>query len=322
MMPPALRRLGWPAVPAFSGAAIYVVLLGLVTVGTILNPAFASLANLRAQLMVGAPVGIVALGQTILILTGQIDLSVPWTMTFSAVVMASLYGQGYGGIEAFAAGLAVGGAVGLLNAVGVAIFRIQSLVWTLAMNTLLQGITLVYTNAQPPKSGVPQVAREMAIGAVAGVPLAFLLWFAVSVIAIVVMHRMAWGRALYATGTNPIATFFSGIDVRRVYVPAFVVAGLCSAVAGILLVGYTSESYLGMGEPYLLLPIAAVVIGGTNILGGSGGYTGTIAGVLVLLVLEAILSVAQISQAGRDVIFGLIILTVVVIYGRQQRAGG
>jgi ribose transport system permease protein len=304
---------------ALRTGSIYLVLVIAALVGTVINPSFASLTNLRSQLILGAPVGIVALGQTVLILTGQIDLSVPWTLTFSAVIMASLYGLGFGQLISVAAALGVGLLVGAANALGVSVFRVQALVWTLAVDMLLQGIALVYTNAQPPKAGIPQFARDMAIGSIGGIPLAFLLWLSLSIAAIVVLRCTTLGRRIYATGTNPTASFFSGIDIRRVYAVGFITSGLCASIAGILLVGYTSESYLGMGNAFLLLPIAAVVIGGTSILGGSGGYIGTVAGVLVLLVLEAILSVAQISEAGRDVIFGALIIVMVILYGRQER---
>lgn len=299
---------------------VYLVLVLVVLAGTAINPSFASWTNLRSQLIVGAPVGIVALGQTILILMGQIDLSVPWTLTFSAVIMASLYGMGLDPLLSVLAALGVGLAVGIGNAIGVAVFRIQSLVWTLAVNMLLQGIALVYTNAQPPKAGVPHIARELAIGTVGGVPIAFILWLILGIAAVAALRWTSFGRRVYATGTNPIASFFAGIDIRGVYAAGFIASGLCASIAGILLVGYTSESYLGMGEPYLLLPIAAVVIGGTSILGGSGSYVGTVAGVLIILALQTILSVAQISEAGRDIIFGLLILAMVVLYGRQQQA--
>jgi ribose transport system permease protein len=299
---------------------VYLVLVVVVLAGTAINSSFASWTNLRSQLIVGAPVGIVALGQTILILMGQIDLSVPWTLTFSAVIMASLYGMGVDPLLSVVAALGVGLAVGIGNAIGVAVFRIQSLVWTLAVNMLLQGIALVYTNAQPPKAGVPHIARELAIGTVGGVPIAFILWLILGIAAVVALRWTSFGRRVYATGTNPIASFFAGIDIRGVYAAGFIASGLCASIAGILLVGYTSESYLGMGEPYLLLPIAAVVIGGTSILGGSGSYVGTVAGVLIILALQTILSVAQISEAGRDIIFGLLILAMVVLYGRQQQA--
>lgn len=301
-------------------ALAYGLLIVLVIAATIVNPAFVSLDNIRAQLIIGTIIGTVAIGQTILIIMGQIDLSVPWTITATGMMAAVLHGKGYGDLAAIASALAVGLAVGLVNAVGVAVFRIQSLVWTLAVNTTLQGLVLVGTNSEPPKAGVPALARTVAVGNIGGVPWAALLWVALALTTIGVLRRTTFGRVVYATGISPLATFFSGIDIRRTYLFGFVLSGLCGALGGLLLSGYASEAYLGMGNDYLLLPIAAVVIGGTSILGGSGGYAGTIAGVLIMLTLQSTLSVAQIPQGGKDIILGLLILITIAAYGRRDTA--
>ena len=297
----------------------YLLLLVLIVAAIIYNPHFASWANLRAQLQIGAFIGIIAIGQTLVILTGQIDLSVPWNLTFSAIVMATLYANGHGVVVAVGAALLTGAIVGAINSVGVAIFRLHSLVWTLAMNALLEGAALVYTNAQPPKSDVPEAVRFLAIGNVFGLPAGAVVWAVLAVVAIVVLRRSRFGRYLYAIGNNESSLFLSGVDSRKVYLGAFMVSGVCASIAGILLTGYASQTYLGMGNDYLLIPIAAVIIGGTNIMGGSGGYVGSIAGALIVVILQSILSVAQIGQAGKDIIFGLIILGLVLLYAREAR---
>ena len=297
----------------------YVLLLVLIVAAIIYNPHFASWANLRAQLQIGAFIGIIAIGQTLVILTGQIDLSVPWNLTFSAIVMATLYADGHGVVVAVGAALLTGAVVGAINSIGVAIFRLHSLVWTLAMNALLEGAALVYTNAQPPKSDVPEAVRFLAVGRVFGLPAGAVVWAVLAIIAIFVLRRSRFGRYLYAIGNNESSLFLSGVDSRKVYLGAFMVSGICASVAGILLTGYASQTYLGMGNDYLLIPIAAVIIGGTNIMGGSGGYVGSIAGALIVVILQSILSVAQIGQAGKDIIFGLIILGLVLLYAREAR---
>ncbi len=297
----------------------YILLVVLFAIAVAINPQFASWANIQAQLQIATFIGIIAIGQTLVILTGQIDLSVPWNLTFSAILMATLYADGYNVLIAIAAALLAGALVGVVNAIGVAIFRVHSLVWTLAVNALLQGAALVYTNAQPPKSNVPDVVRFLAIGHIGPVPAAPLVWGVLAVVTLVGLHYSRFGRNLYATGTNQVATFLSGIDTRKVHLGAFVGSGVCAAIAGILLTGYSSQTYLGMGNDYLLVPIAAVIIGGTNILGGSGGYLGTIAGAFIVVLLQSILSTAQIAQAGKNIIFGLIIVSLVLLYGRESR---
>jgi len=300
-------------------AVAYVLLVVLFLVATLYNPQFGSWANIKAQLQIATFIGIIAIGQTLVILTGQIDLSVPWNLTFSAIIMATLYADGHSVWIALAAALGTGALIGVINAIGVAVFRLHSLVWTLAMNALLEGAALVYTNAQPPKSTIPEAVRFMAIGNIAGVPVAPLIWALLAALTLVVLQRSRFGRYLYAIGNNQTALFLSGVDSRKVYLGAFVVSGICGAIAGILLTGYSSQTYLGMGNDYLLVPIAAVIIGGTNIMGGSGGYVGTIAGALIVVLLQAILSTAQIEQAGKNIVFGLIIIGLVLLYAREAR---
>lgn len=314
--------LSWSRLTAWTkhGVAVSYVLLVLIIIGAIIyNPHFGTWPNARAQLQIASFIGIIAIGQTMVILTGQIDLSVPWNLTFCSIVMASLYASGHGVVLAVGAALLIGAGIGVINAIGVAIFRLHSLVWTLGMNALLEGATLVYTNAQPPKSDIPDAVRFLAIGNIHGVPVAPLVWGILAVVTLFVLGRSRFGRHLYAIGNNEPALFLSAVDTRRTYLGAFVVSGLCAAVAGILLTGYASQTYLGMGNDYLLVPIAAVIIGGTNIMGGSGGYLGSIAGALIVVLLQSILATAQIGQAGKNIIFGTIIIGLVLLYARETR---
>ncbi|MGN6550178.1 MAG: ABC transporter permease [Pararhizobium sp.] len=300
-------------------AVAYLLLVVLIIAAIAYNPHFASMGNLRAQLQIAAFIGIIAIGQTMVILTGQIDLSVPWNLTFSSILMATLYANGHSVAVAILAAIVSGALVGVVNAIGVAVFRLHSLVWTLAMNALLEGAALVYTNAQPPKSDIPDFLRFLAIGRVGGFPVCAIVWAVLAIIAIVILRRSRFGRYLYAIGNNEASLFLSGVDSRLVYLGAFVASGVCTAIAGLLLTGYASQTYLGMGNDYLLIPIAAVIIGGTNIMGGSGGYVGSIAGALIVVLLQSILSTAQIGPAGKNIIFGLIIIGLVLLYARETR---
>ena len=121
-----------------------------------------------------------------------------------------------------------------------------------------------------------------------------------------------------AIGNRERAAYLSGINTRMVIILAFVVSGACSALAGVLLAGYSSKAYQGMGDPYLLPAIAAVVIGGTNILGGRGRYLGTVVGTILIVLLTSVLSVMQMPEAGRQIIYGLVIILMLLVYGRQR----
>lgn len=297
----------------------YFFVLVLFLLATAMTPGFASLNNVGQQLIIATFVGVIGIGQTLAILTGNIDLSVSWNLNLSAIIMANLFSLGHGWATAAGAALLCGLAVGLINGFGVAYLRIPSLVMTLGMNAVLHGATLVYTNAQPPKSVVPDVVRYLAIGKVAGLPVAALVWLALAAATLFLLSRTRFGRYVYAIGNSEKVAYLSGISTRPVLVAVFAISGLCASITGILLTGYSSQTFLGMGEEYLLPPIAAVVIGGTNLLGGSGGYAGTMAGSLLVVLLQSILSIARVSQAGKQILFGLIILAMLFIYGRGRK---
>ena len=311
------------ALPAWlkQGVTIsYLLLLVLFIVAALINPNYASWGNIRNLLQIGAFIGIIAVGQTLVIITGQIDLSVPWNLTFSAILMATLSAHGYGTGVAIAAALASGTLVGVFCSIGIAVFRVHSLVWTLGVNAVMQGVTLVYTQAQPPKVDLPPLVRALGAGNIYGIPVPLLVWIVLAAAALIVLHRTRFGRYLYAIGNNESALFLSGVDSRKVYVGAFAVSGLCAAIAGIMLTGYSSQTYLGMGSDYLLVPVAAVIIGGTHIMGGSGGYLGSISGALIVVLLQSVLSTVQIEQAGKNIVFGTIIIVLLLVYGREKHA--
>lgn len=138
--------------------------------------------------------------------------------------------------------------------------------------------------------------------------------------AVFVLTRTTFGRSLYAIGNRERAAYLSGIDTRRVTLLAFVMSGGLSALGGVLLAGYASKASQSMGDAYLLPSIAAVVLGGTHVLGGKGSYLGTVAGVILITLLQSILSVMQIEEAGRQLIYGAVIIGMLLLYGRQKLA--
>jgi ribose transport system permease protein len=207
----------------------------------------------------------------------------------------------------------------LLNGIGVAVFRIPAMVWTLSVNAMLLGATVFYTGGFKPQGVVPPLVAEAAQGRVLGIPHAFLVWLAVAAATVWVLKRTVYGAYLYALGNSPRALFMAGAKVRRVIIATFMIAGALSSLGALLLTGYANQAYQGMGDPYLLPVITAVVIGGTSILGGSGSYLGTFAGAIFITLLSSILSVMQIQDAVRQIIFGLIILAMLLVrLGRKK----
>ena len=145
------------------------------------------------------------------------------------------------------------------------------------------------------------------------------VWAAVSVLVVVILQRTPLGRCIYAIGNKEAEAYLAGVDTRRVTVMCFALCGLAAALAGVLLAGYSPKAYQAMGDAYLLPSIAAVVIGGTNILGGRGRYLGKLVGVVLIVLLNSVLSIMEMPEAGRQVIYGLVIILMLLVYGRSER---
>ncbi|MFO1144134.1 MAG: ABC transporter permease [Amaricoccus sp.] len=311
-LPAPLRRVDPAVLTAFA------CILALLLVGSLYSPKFLSVDYILQQLKVASFLGVVAAGMMLVILLGQIDLSVPWVMTGGAMMACAVAGLGAGGAAlAIPVGILCGVLVGLVNGFGVAYMRIPSMIVTLATNVVVQGLMVVYTGGFSPQDSAPAAMRWLATGIVVpGVPNAVIVWIAVSAAIVFLLTRTAWGRAIYGIGNSERAAYLSGIRTRRTVMLAFAVSGGLAAFGGVLLAGYASKAAQAMGDAYLLPAIAAVVLGGTSILGGRGTYLGTVAGVILITLLQSILSVMQMPEAGRQVIYGIVILAMLLLYGR------
>jgi ribose transport system permease protein len=311
-----LRRID-PAVATAFGC-----ILLLLAVGSIYSTSFLSVEYLLQQLKVASFLGVIATGMMIVILLGQIDLSVPWSVAVGGMMACAAAAFGHvGEVLAIPFGILCGMAIGLANGVGVAYLRIPSMIITLATNAVAQGLMVVYTGGFSPQDSATTAMRYIATGfLVPGVPNAVIIWALIGAAAVFALTRTTFGRSVYAIGNRERAAYLSGIDTRRVVLIAFVVSGGLSAFGGVLLAGYASKAAQSMGDTYLLPSIAAVVLGGTSILGGRGSYLGTVAGVILITLLQSILSVMQMPEAGRQIIYGVVIVAMLLVYGRQRRA--
>ena len=281
------------------------------TTGTapLLSPGY-----LMQQLQIGSFFGICAAGMMVVILLGHIDLSIPWTLTSAAMLATAV-----GGPMALPVALAVGLAVGLFNGFGVAFMRIPSMIFTLGVDTVLKGLMVAQTGGFAPQDAATPLMLTLAKERLLGIPIAIFVWAGVSVLVVVLLRRTTFGRAIYATGTRERAAYLSGIRTRAVIVGAFVLSALCASLAGVLLTGYSAKAYQGMGNAFLLPAIAAVVLGGTHILGGRGRYAGTLVGVILIVLLNSVLSIMQMPEAFRQIIYGAVIIVMLLVYGRGDR---
>jgi ribose transport system permease protein len=308
-----MRRNG-PIVLAYAGA------IALFAVTSIFSHGFASASHIRVLLIQASFIGIVALGQTFVILGGGIDLSVPWVLNGAAILM-TLFADGKNGplVWAIPLLLAFGAFIGLVNGVGIAALGISPIIMTLGVNVILSGALLVYTNGSPTASAPPLVGT-LATGRAGPIPINTLIWLGLAAAATLVLTFTPFGRQLYALGTSRRVAEFSGIATARVTITTYVVSGMCAALAGMLLSGYVGQAYLGMGDPYLFSSVAAVAIGGASILGGSGHYLGTVAGALILTVLAGLLPILNLNPAALQVIYGVVILVTVALATLPGRA--
>ena len=310
-----LRRIDKAVLAAF--ICIAVLLAG----GRLYSPNFLSADYLLQQLQVASFLGVIATGVMLVVLLGHIDLSIPWVVTIGGMMSTAAAGWGGAGSPlAIPFAVACGVAVGLINGIGVAYLRVPSMIFTLGMNAIAQGLMVIHTSGFAPQDHATAAMHFLAVQrSILGIPNAVWVWAALGGATFVLLNRTTFGRRVYAIGNSERAVFLSRVNVHLVVVACFVISGACSAFAGALLAGYSTKAYQAMGDPYLLPAIAAVVLGGTSILGGRGTYLGTVAGVILVTLLQSILSIVQIPEAGRQITYGAVIIAMLLVYGRGEK---
>jgi ribose transport system permease protein len=269
-------------------------------------------AYLTALAVLASFLIVLALGQGAVILTGGLDLSVPWGIGLAGIVLTGL-AQGHPGsaIWAVPCVLLLGAAIGFLNGAGVVIFGLPPIVVTLGMNGILQGAALLYSGGTPSGFAPPSVDWVMT-GTFLGI--APVIWLLVIFIAFasVLLTRTAFGRRIYAVGNSQRVARLAGVDVGRTIVLVYMLSGICAALVGIMLSGFSGQASLGMGDDYLLPSIAVVVVGGTLITGGRGNYFGMVGGVLLLTALQTLLAGTTTPPSVREILYGAVVLAAVV----------
>ncbi|MER8437620.1 ABC transporter permease [Mesorhizobium sp. M1312] len=287
-------------------------------VASFVSRGFGAYGHLRYLVELAAVIGLVAAGQTFVVIAGGIDLSVAAIVTVSAVSLPLLSWQGDPtGLTAVLAVLALTTTIGLVNGLGVALLRVHPMIMTLAMATFLQGLLIIIAGGSAVTAENPLV-RWLGNARPAGIPAGVLLWVAVSVIVLAAMHATSFGARLFAMGANPLAAALSGVPVTSTTLAVYGISGFTSGLAGVLVLGMNGQGYVGIGDPYLLASIAAVVLGGTSILGGLGTYAGTIPGAILLVTITALITVVNASPGWRSILFGSLILGLLLLSGREQ----
>ncbi len=208
------------------------------------------------------------------------------------------------------------------DGLGVTFLRIPPLVMTLGMLGVVQGGLVLLTRGVPSGRAAPLLGRIVSDPVIFGLPGIVFIWIAVGVVLTLILRRTTFGFNVYAIGANEVGGRAGRCARRRTRALLFALSGFLSGLTGILLLGYTEYVFVGAGDQYMLPSIIAVVIGGTSLAGGSGGYVGTMAGAVVLILLQSILTTLSIPPFGRQIIFGLTLLGLMLLYGRQRRLRG
>lgn len=299
------------SLPVWIALALVVAIVAMIATPVVAPPRWPFL------LRQAAPVGLLAIGQTVLIIGRGFDMSVGGLVGLVNVIAASAFAREVGGSNVIAAVLVVGILIGALNGLLVAWGRLSPLVVTLGMGFVLTGAMLVVSGGAP-SGEVPAAIRTLALPGVLGLSWGTWIWIALSVLVGLALAKTWPGRWVYAIGANPEAARLSGISLEWTRFWSYVLSGLCAALGGLLLAGFVGVGSLGAGQDLLMSSLAATVVGGTLLAGGRGGLLGSFGGAILLAVLAASLTALGAGTAGNQVIQGTVILAAAAAYRRKK----
>ena len=295
---------------------LILLLIALIGLLEIMQPGIVNARWLGNTIKFAIPLAMLAACQTLTMLTGGIDLSAGTVATVTAFVTATLAPL-FGVPEAVLIALACAFVVGLVNGFGVAICRVHPLIMTLGTALIANGCLLVYQRfVIATGTKIPDFLVWLGTGRTLGLPNGLALFVPFAVLIIWGQRRTGFGRLLYAVGSNEVAARLSGVRVWQVHLALYALSGVIAGLTGLLYLGLVKTASLSLALPLDLPSVAAAVIGGTSIFGGRGGYGGTVIGALILTVMATMLTLLQIPEGARRILFGLIILAVTALYIR------
>ena len=291
----------------------YLIALVLFAGFSVYMPGFARLSHIRTVFLESALIGIVALGQTLVVITGGIDLSVAWMMTIGAYMVSNLVNSSNANLVwGIPHMLVVTFGLGAINGFCISCLRVPAIVMTLGMNIILQGALVALTQGSPGQSA-PPLLLTLGQKNLLGIPYLVIIWIIMTVVVMLALFKMKYGRKLFAIGNNATVAKYSGIRVDNTIILSYAISGMTAGIAGALLAGKVGSCYLAMGDTYQFQSIAAVAIGGTSMLGGKGNYLGTVAGSLTITILLGILVALNLPFGVQTMAYGLIVLISVIV---------
>lgn len=304
-----------------TGGLAYAMIPILFGITAIVIPGSATLTSVRAVLLLSAMLGIASIGQTLVIIVGGIDLSIPAVVGMGDVLITQLNGEHWSFWGAAAVVVAASVVVGAVNGAISRVLNTHSLIVTLATSYIVLGAILAWTHAQYTGS-VPAwlVGASSVVGTTGPIPLpgAVVLWVVVAAIVIAMLYWTRFGRRIYATGANATASRLALGRPSRTWIGVFALSGLCAGIAGILYAGFSGTADASVGDPLLFQTVTAVVVGGTSLLGGRGGIGRTLAGAIIVTQLTTLLLGVGLGAPMQETLLGVLMLVLVAIYGRES----
>lgn len=293
---------------------VWLLVLALVPLSRLFSPNFPSWALVTSTLVLSTFLALVAFGQGLIILSGGIDLSVPAVISIAAFATGYLSDLGLPQVLAILCAIVLASTVGLINGLIVARSSFPPFIVTLATSTIAAALLLGFSAGAPGQRAPSTLLRIFATDTVAlGVVVAVCLFVVAAALGLYVQNRTRLGRRTYAVGNSVVASRIAGINVSRITVQVYWVAAVFYAVAGVLLMGYGSGSDLNIGAPWLLPSIAAVVVGGSAITGGSGRYTGTLGAAVLLTMVSIGISALGLSEGLKQILYGAVVLVALLL---------
>ena len=306
----------------------YAAFLALVLLATVLgaiSPEFRQISNLLNLLRQAAFNGLIAIGMTCVILSDGIDLSVGSVFALAAIICAKLLTSGVAAPLAILAALVIGTLLGLVSGVLVAKFRLQAFIATLITMTAYRGLAMIITDGKPISRLANSIESDggaflfkalgkgnLLIAETVKIPLPAIILIAFFALFYFVLNKTTYGRRIYATGCNAVCAKLVGVNTVKIKMSVYAISGFLAALAGLMMISRVDSAQPTLGDGYELDAIAAVALGGTSMSGGRGKITGTIAGVLIIAVLNNGLNILGVTSYYQDVIKAIVILVAVL----------
>ena len=311
-----------PPIAALILAVVLFLLSGLLpnSYGSDVKVALSQATNI---LRLSVFLGVIAAGQTLVIISGfeGIDLSAGSIVTLTAILTYVLVkGQDNMVLPALLVSLVVGALIGLLNGAGITFLKISPFVMTLGMSGVVTGAIIILNHGNVSGKVAPIMTRLIARPIAPGIPIpnVIIIWIVFGILMWLLLERTTFGKNLFAIGVNRVTAKLSGVNVTRMNLSTYALAGLLAGFGGFLLVGNTGVVLIQLGQPYLFPSIAAVAVGGTLLSGGKGSYWGSMAGAIVLTLITSLLTTMQMPDSVRRMVLGGTLLILISIYGRQR----